>query len=340
MRLRAKLPSSSSEILTLPDDATVENLIASLLNIPEISDASSFECRTGFPPKIVDLSNSMMLLKEVGILNGDQITVTTTSGDVASSNEGVQGSSQTESAALPDEIKHLISGINTSTVTPRREPDDKKGPPEVRLGPDNVVVLRVMEDDNSCLFRAIGYALLRNLDTMHELRSLVASAIIDNPEEYSDAVLGRPANEYCEWIVKPTSWGGAIEMAILANHFDITICSMDVATGRTDQFNPGRPTFIIVIYSGIHYDAVALAPAGVDGMHDFDQTVFDNNDSGQHVLAASQDLLKILKDRHYFTDTARFSIRCDQCGLVLHGEIEAQSHSEQTGHYKFQEVSV
>ncbi|KAK9235431.1 hypothetical protein V1525DRAFT_434687 [Lipomyces kononenkoae] len=339
MRLKLRLPSSASQVVALSDDAVVADLLDEVRRIGELQHAADVQVRSGFPPKPLDLSNKNAKIIELGVSSGDQLIVSVASTAIE----------------LPEEVKKLTAGLGVSLSTSSPVPaletskprnasmpktmDDIGRPPEVPCGPDNVVVLRVMDDDNSCLFRAIGYALLRNLDTMHELRSLVASAILEDPSEYPDVVLGKPREEYCAWISRSNSWGGAIEIAVLAKHFDITICSIDVATGRVDSFNPNRPTFIIVVYSGIHYDTVALAPEGVEATYEFDQTVFDNDSAGQQVLTAADDLATLLRKRHYFTDTAGFSIKCDVCGSVFKGEKQAQTHSESTGHAKFQEIS-
>ena len=87
-----------------------------------------------------------------------------------------------------------------------------------------------MPDDNSCLFRAFGTAVLPGDDqSMPALRSLVASTIQAQPDVYTTVILdNRSPDDYCKWIQTEVAWGGAIEMGILANHFDIEICSVDV----------------------------------------------------------------------------------------------------------------
>ena len=42
----------------------------------------------------------------------------------------------------------------------------------------------------------------------NEMRQLAASIITSEPHKYSDAVLGRPRDEYVQWILKDESWGG------------------------------------------------------------------------------------------------------------------------------------
>jgi ubiquitin thioesterase OTU1 len=86
-----------------------------------------------------------------------------------------------------------------------------------------------MPDDNSCLFRAFGSAVLPGDDlSMTELRALVAARIQTEPDVYSAVVLEQKPDDYCRWIQTEDAWGGAIEMGILAQHFDIEICSIDV----------------------------------------------------------------------------------------------------------------
>ena len=86
-----------------------------------------------------------------------------------------------------------------------------------------------MPDDNSCLFRALGTAVVPGDDlSMPELRSLVAGVIQSDPETYSRVVLEQSPDDYCRWIQTQDAWGGAIELGILSKHFETEICSIDV----------------------------------------------------------------------------------------------------------------
>lgn len=51
---------------------------------------------------------------------------------------------------------------------------------------------------------------------MYTSRGIIAEAVAADPEEFSEAVLGKPNQEYCRWIKDPQKWGGAIELSILA----------------------------------------------------------------------------------------------------------------------------
>ncbi|KAL2919137.1 ubiquitin-specific protease otu1 [Polyrhizophydium stewartii] len=203
--------------------------------------------------------------------------------------------------------------------------------------PDGRLVVREMVDDNSCLFRTIGFIFERDAEAAPRLRKLVSAAIAANPLEYSEAILGRSPAAYMSWIEKPSSWGGAIELAIFADHYRVEIDSIDVATGRMDRFGEGRFTSrAFVLYSGIHYDALALSPSE-GAPAEFDQTVFEGA-AAERAAAAAQQLAQIWKQRRRFTDTARFTLRCGDCGQRVAGEREALAHAAATGHGAFSEV--
>jgi ubiquitin thioesterase OTU1 len=63
-----------------------------------------------------------------------------------------------------------------------------------------------MKDDNSCLFRSIGYVINRDSEKSSKLRQEVADYVRQDPINYNDAILGRPQREYIDWILKPASW--------------------------------------------------------------------------------------------------------------------------------------
>ena len=48
------------------------------------------------------------------------------------------------------------------------------------------------------------------------VRQVIADAVAGDPDQYNEAFLGRPNEEYCAWIEDPRRWGGAIELSILA----------------------------------------------------------------------------------------------------------------------------
>ncbi|KAF9361464.1 hypothetical protein BGX34_007125 [Mortierella sp. NVP85] len=235
--------------------------------------------------------------------------------------------------------------VGSSVVNPSRESApvetalssvlSSSGAEAIRIRDEGFLVLREVADDNSCLFNAIAYTLDPSMkNNVKGLRQIVADAVETNPEEYTDVVLGRSRNEYCDWIKKENSWGGAIELAIFSEHYKVEIDSIDVSTNRVDRFD---------------YDALALTP-GLDIPAECDQTQFDAT-SSEAIIAAGVQLAARLKksvgfstngiemgdQAHKYTDIATFTIRCSLCKAGFKGEKDARQHAQETTHTSFEE---
>ncbi|KAL2862918.1 ubiquitin-specific protease OTU1 [Aspergillus lucknowensis] len=324
IRLRIRGPSGLSTA-SLPDDATVRDLRAQIV---EKTGLATYDVKYGYPVKslLLDEFEQHQNLAEVGVkLNGEVLIITPREG----------------ATAVPPAAGNEDPASNGSPPSPKlslsRNQKLSDDPPEV-ASPEHggTFVLRVMPDDNSCLFRAVSTALLGGEDAMTELRSVVAEAIQNNPNEYPKVVLEKEPDEYCRWIKNENSWGGAIELSILSKHFDIEICSIDVQSLAKVRFNEGQSRRCVLVYSGIHYDTIALTPE-VNAPPEFDQKVFDAEDL--LVEEKSVALCKLLQGQHYYTDTASFRIKCNRCGGIFTGEQGATKHANETGHDDFQEAS-
>ncbi|KAH8726653.1 hypothetical protein GQ44DRAFT_705306 [Phaeosphaeriaceae sp. PMI808] len=327
IRIRLRAPNGQ-HTLALDDNAAVSDLLSSISHATELP---LFELKWNFPPQPLDpsLYGLSTPLKDTDLkLNGAQIIViAVATGDPSErkQEEDAQISQQSTSAPLSLQRKQAAALKDT---------------PEVSV-PDRggTIVLRVMPDDNSCMFRALGSAVLSSsLDSMTELRSLVAQAIQRDPDMYNEAVLQRPPDDYCKWISYSDSWGGGIELSILSQEFDIEIASINVQDLRVDRFNEGKPKRCILVYSGIHYDTIAFVPnsfSTYDSENDI--KLFDVNDDV--ILEAARQLCGELKKKHYFTDTQKFDIKCNTCGWQGAGERGAVKHAEETGHIDFGEAS-
>ncbi|KAF8946249.1 ubiquitin-specific protease otu1 [Haplosporangium gracile] len=228
--------------------------------------------------------------------------------------------------------KAVAAPIPASTA-PAATAAPKDGIESVRIRDQGLLVLREVEDDNSCLFNAIAYTLDPSMKSnVQGLRQIVAKAIDANPDAYPDVVLGE---EYRDWIKKENSWGGAIELAIFSDYYKIEIDSIDVSTNRVDRFGEGQyDQRALVMYSGIHYDAVALTPS-LDIPAECDQTQFET--TSEDILTAGIQLAAKLKQAHKYTDLATFTLRCSICQIGLKGEKDAQQHAQSTMHTSFEE---
>lgn len=336
-RVRIKLRSpAATEVLTLASDSTVEQLLE---KIKEKSGGDSFQLKRGFPPVTFDLQalEPTSLLSSISpSLNGEQLILSKTSQP--------QSARVPSPAPVPTVNAHKgkqpqpSRSVRTTPGTGPRQPEKAaaQDSPEILLRSYNgTLLVRVMPDDNSCLFSAINHAALGSSSSAPELRAIVASTIKARPEEFSDAVLGRSRDSYCRWIQQESSWGGYIELSIFSQHFDLEISSIDVESLRVDRVNEGRPNRCILVYSGIHYDAVALSPGDSVTPPEFDRTQFPSDD--EVILKTAVELCRKLQGKGYFTNTSKFSLVCRQCGTKFVGEKEAVLHASKTGHTQLEE---
>ncbi|KXS12019.1 ubiquitin thioesterase OTU1 [Gonapodya prolifera JEL478] len=293
--------------------------------------------KAGFPPKIV-INPDTDSLVTCGIRDGEQLLLESSapvqSPSTASSSASTPAPPKS-SVAAP--TSHLGPISAPSPVVPVPAPpvghEDENG---VAIG-ESILIVREQSDDNSCLFRSVAYVTEHDSGAHARLRKIVADSILRQPSTYSAAVLGQDPSDYVRWIQEPNSWGGAVELAILSEHFRVEIASVDVSTGRVDRFGEGRwSQRVFVIYSGIHYDAIAVTPFA-DAPQDFDQTRFGSDE--EHVLAAARRIAEIWKRKKKFTDLANFTLRCGVCKKGLVGQKEAQAHALETGHASFTEYS-
>jgi ubiquitin thioesterase OTU1 len=244
--------------------------------------------------------------------------------------------------ALPSDIDliHVSKGepsiVDTTSPLPLNDDDKIVDEPNM-TDPDGFVVRRVMDADNSCLFNSIGYVLehSRSLQSQ-KYRRLVADAVLQDPITYNEAFLGKPMDEYAEWISKSQTWGGQIELSILSRLLKTEIASFDVIRNRHDVYGTEHnfKRRIMVIYDGIHYDALAFCfdPSLPE---DMDVTQFSPKDI--IVMERARQLCEQQHRSRKFTDTSSFTLRCLVCQEGLKGQAEAQEHAQQTGHQNFAE---
>lgn len=203
------------------------------------------------------------------------------------------------------------------------------------IASQGTVCLREVPDDNSCLFRCVNALLGEVNRTPTYLRQIIANVIMSNPHLYSEVVLGKSNADYAAWILSDHAWGGAIELAILAEHFKVQFAAFDVHTMRLDRYAQDRsfPTVAFLIYDGIHYNYAALSLTGAS--IDADITQFEAND--RYVLAKVREIAQKLNDSRNYTDTASFTLKCKRCGAQFKGEKQALEHAKGTGHSQFDE---
>ncbi|KXN92205.1 Putative ubiquitin thioesterase otu1 [Leucoagaricus sp. SymC.cos] len=329
--IRLRHPKGVSTLqLPINDDAfSVQDFQQQIYSATDILPSRQ-DVKTGYPPRPLTLIPELPF-SSLGIVAGDQIIVSEIAGSVPPNKTHVS-LNQSSSTRAPAVSENLPSPLSSSS-----------GPDFVDTGDGNVLVHRVLPDDNSCLFSAAALVFEQNINKAQDMRRIVADGIETDPETYNEAILGMPPTRYIQTILKSTTWGGAIELGILAKHHKVEISSIDVETGRVDHFSPPESTSTgmrcIVIYSGIHYDAASLAPTA-NAPNEWHQTLFPistGEDYKDPVIIAAKKLADILRSKKAYTNTATFDLKCEQCGKGLKGEREARAHAEQTGHVRFGE---
>lgn len=92
------------------------------------------------------------------------------------------------------------------------------------------------------------------------MRQLIVTHVKADSETYNEAILGKPPAEYCQWILNPNSWGGAIELSILCKYYGIEIAVVDTINAIINRFGEDQnfPHRVLLIFDGIHYDPLYM----------------------------------------------------------------------------------
>ncbi|GME88396.1 unnamed protein product [[Candida] boidinii] len=333
MRLKLKI-NTTTKVCTLSDDATLLDLRMEC-NATELTSV-----RFGFPPKQIVLTDESKNLTELGIKSGESLIITTKQ-DNTSENEAAPTTTKNDSTS--SSLQKAATKLNTNKIINNSELPYIKLP-KGETSSDMFLVLRKIPDDNSCLFNSIGYSYfgafsILEASSQMQLRSIVSDEIMSKPIEYNEAILGKPPKEYCDWIKDSDHWGGAIELQILSKYLNICIWTVDIETKNIYKFNEDADNFIIICYSGIHYDAISLTMSHNFDIVENDTNVFlKNSEESKIAVSSLMKLIDMLNLQGYYTNTAKFSMRCEQCNMIFKGEKDATKHAKSSGHYKFGEV--
>lgn len=354
---RLRHPKGVSTIQLDTESATVQDLLQAISAISEIPPSAQ-DLKVGYPPRALTAVIPELPLSSLGLAPGDQLIVVQKSGSAAAAAPTPSSSSSSSPAnpAYTPAVGRPTTYTPSSNSNPltrqagaptRSTAIEDDGRPDYVAVEGGYLIHRIVPDDNSCMFASIALVFEQDMRKAPMIRQIVAEAIRRDPDTWSDVILGRPRDEYIRTILSPNSWGGAIELTILAAHYKTEIASIDVETGRIDRFSSskvGEPgagaseSRVLLIYSGIHYDAAVLAPTP-EAPQEFCASVVPASATveGERVLEALQALATKLRAKRAYTNTATFDLKCEVCGQGLKGEKEARAHASETGHVKFGE---
>jgi len=315
--LRIRHPEGSTQLNTLNDNSSIYDLkqeISKLLQEP----MSSLILKKGYPPRIFDLPEPTTLSNSE-ISSGETIVVE------------VDNSKTTTNPVKSDPKQTKSDPKKLDSTIPKQPPSNKDG---------MIMIRRIIPADNSCLFNSIAYAMENKAkNKASDIRKIVALSIKADPTKYSDVLLEKPNDQYVQWILKDSSWGGAIELEILSNHYKVEISAVDIISLNAQVFgsDKGYKKRIYVLYDGIHYDILAR-----NITEDFeimpDVTIFSSDD--QSAMEGAMYIAKDLHNKKQFTDMGNFSIECGVCYKKFTGEKEAVVHNKESGHANFHEIGA
>lgn len=196
---------------------------------------------------------------------------------------------------------------------------------------------RYVDADNSCLFSSVGYNLdHRNFSDITGLqyRQLLSQYL--ESSEIDKNMLEVPKEEYIETIQNPSTWGGAIELKLFSDMFQMEIASIDVQSNRVDIFGEDKkyPQRMYLVYNGVHYDPLVMA---VNESSLDDICIFESDD--HQTLIQMQNFCKSFKDKGDYVDLAKMNkLRCVICNEQFESQEEALIHAENFKHWNFEQI--
>lgn len=243
--LKLKSKNGQFVVSDLNAGTTIGDLKTKISQITQIQE-SYLHILIGFPPKPLDLSRNGEQISANGISSGDTLIVE----------------------------EKVVPSIEEDAALARRLQEEEQVQTPGELSNDNplnpfggILLKKVVPADNSCLFTSVGYVLNGKVSTDcgHFMRKIIAQQVAGDPISYNEGMLGKPNEEYCEWIQKPESWGGAIEVSILSNFYGIEIDVVDIQNSIINRFgedkNYGLRVFLL--FDGIHYDPLYMESISV-----------------------------------------------------------------------------
>ena len=173
-RVRLRLPSSKQETLSLPGPVTIRSLLEGIQPFVD-TDLAQIRLRLVYPPKALDLGDPSEWdrnVKAIGINNGEGIVVriaTESSEQTVEISEPatsqpvfMEPAKQSPPDSKPEQIsfgktklERPISPVKPASSEKRKQrPFSQEEPPEIPVE-GGYIVLRVMKDDNSCMYYSL-----------------------------------------------------------------------------------------------------------------------------------------------------------------------------------------
>lgn len=280
--LKVKTKQGHHVVDNLSADETIGNLkskIAELTKIP----ADGLNVLVGFPPKPLDLSANENLLSSSGIINGDTLIVEEKSIPDVVPQQHRNNLQLEEDILLAQRLANQEENatcVETQGILLKQVVPSDNSCLFTSIGKLSLFLSFIESVDNDSIYSVLlnyltlfslflkinvykkGYVMNGRIDTEvgAYLREVIAQHVSNDKGTYNEAMLGRPNPEYCEWIRKPASWGGAIEVSILSNYYGVEIDVVDITNALINRFGEDREygMRVFLLFDGIHYDPLYL----------------------------------------------------------------------------------
>ncbi|XP_034103076.1 ubiquitin thioesterase OTU1 [Drosophila albomicans] len=344
-----KLKSKKGQFIVsdLSENTTLAELKTRIAHVTQIKEPQ-LHVLVGYPPRPLNLTEEQQRnLIAAGIKSGETLIVEEKAAVALADNSTLADDEALARRLQAEEDAEHLRQVTTqssdpavSDSAPNATPSSNPVPAPVEAGPNGdfngILLKKVVPADNSCLFTSIRFVLNGKVDNegSEMMRHIIATEVAADPQQYNDAVLGKSNAEYCAWIQKADSWGGAIEVSILSNYYGIEIDVVDIQNAIINRFGEDKNfgLRVFLLFDGIHYDPLYMetsqsaAPA----------TIFPVEELG--VYQQAEQLANEAKSSRQFTNVDKFNLRCLQCDLMLVGQAQAQQHAKATGHANFGEI--
>uniref|UniRef100_A0A6A7FM20 Ubiquitin thioesterase OTU n=1 Tax=Hirondellea gigas TaxID=1518452 RepID=A0A6A7FM20_9CRUS len=332
MQFRCRHPTGQF-VLHLPVDTTFYEL---QLKVKEECGWNAVQIKSGYPPSIIE-GDPSKTLQSLGICSGNLILEKREHMEPQSTPETkLQNSSAIQKSSQSSDTTNAI--VNQQSQSSQSHSQNSSHKNVDKKYDDFTMIRRVIPSDNSCLFAAVLYAMEKTRDSnnIFELRQIIASVVLSDPQTYTEGLLGKPNTAYAQWIMNPERWGGSIELSILSSYYEIEIAAIDIVTLKMHCFGENNKLGkrMYLIYDGIHYDTLVLVPHG-NAPESSDVCIVSSEDSV--AAAKAMQVVYQAQQNREFTDVHNFTLRCSDCSLGLKGQKEAQQHAQETGHVNFSE---
>ncbi|GFT49141.1 ubiquitin thioesterase OTU1 [Nephila pilipes] len=309
--LRCESMLGTFTLTELNFDSTVEDLRVILLKLTAVK-RNALKIFVGYPPKLLAIENGNLMLTELNILSGDTIII-----EIKKDEPG-------------DALEEAALGAQRNDIRAALRAEENYFKDEVMNHPA-IMMRYVVPSNSSCLFTSVNFTLTNGTgkEDPNFSRKIIAYVVRNNPDKYNEVFLGKTNRAYSAWIRDPNNWGGAIELSILSEHFEIEIVAIDILSLTAHRFgeNNDYQNRVFLVYDGIHYDPLVLI------YKDYTQTIFPTSDQGPMDMA--MELAREARSNNLFSDEANISFFCKSCKREVKGVKEADEHKLLTGHDKF-----